>query len=119
VNLTKTLAVEWARDGVRVNAVAPGVVDSSGLDTYPEHFRAALRTAHTHNYAHRLATESEVAAAVVFLLSPASAYTSAATLRVDAAESRFSPLWPPLPHGWLHCCCGVLAVWRCCVCMSA
>lgn len=33
-NLTRTLAVEWATDGVRVNAVAPGFVASSGYDTY-------------------------------------------------------------------------------------
>jgi citronellol/citronellal dehydrogenase len=45
VNLTKTLAVEWANRGVRVNAVAPGLVYSSGMDTYDEQVqRAAAAT---------------------------------------------------------------------------
>jgi citronellol/citronellal dehydrogenase len=35
-NVTKTLAVEWARSGVRINAVAPGLIESSGLGNYPE-----------------------------------------------------------------------------------
>ena len=35
-NLTKTLAQEWAREGVRLNCVAPGIIASSGLDTYPK-----------------------------------------------------------------------------------
>ena len=40
VNLTQTLALEWARYGIHVNAVAPGIIDSSGLKTYPEAVRA-------------------------------------------------------------------------------
>ena len=34
-NFTKTLAVEWSRYNIRVNAVAPGIIQSSGLENYP------------------------------------------------------------------------------------
>ncbi len=34
-NLTRTLAVEWSRYGIRVNALVPGIIDSSGLEQYP------------------------------------------------------------------------------------
>src|SRR3954470_6236365 len=42
VNLTKTAAFEWAQNAVRVNAVAPGYIASSGLDQYPEPMRKLI-----------------------------------------------------------------------------
>ena len=42
-NLTQTAAFEWAHAGVRVNAVAPGWVASSGMDSYPEMMRPMIR----------------------------------------------------------------------------
>jgi len=89
VNLTQTLALEWAQYGVRVNAVAPGVINSSGLRTYPEAVQARLAEFAADTPARRLGSESEVAAAVIFLLSPAAAYVSGATLRVDGASSLY------------------------------
>lgn len=89
VNLTQTLALEWAASGVRVNAVAPGLIDSSGLKTYPEAVRAQLGAIAKDIPAQRMGTEEEVAAAVVFLLSPAAAFISGATLRVDGAGSLY------------------------------
>ncbi len=41
-NLTKSLAVEWAKAGVRVNSVLPGVIASDGLDRYPEAFKQQM-----------------------------------------------------------------------------
>ena len=35
MNLTKTLAVEWASRGIRLNCIAPGIIQSSGLENYP------------------------------------------------------------------------------------
>jgi citronellol/citronellal dehydrogenase len=89
VNLTQTLALEWAQYGVRVNAVAPGIIDSSGLRTYPETVQVRLADFAADTPARRLGTESEVAAAVIFLLSPAAAYISGATLKVDGASSLY------------------------------
>jgi len=83
LNFTETAAFEWAP--VRVNAVAPGWIASSGLDQYPAEMREHIRGLHRLVPAGRLGTESEVAAAIVFLLSPAAGFISGSCLRVDGA----------------------------------
>ncbi len=87
VNLTMTLAAEWASQGVRVNAVAPGGILSSGLRNYPPSVLEMALPMMVGNPTGRLGTEGEVSAAVVFLLSPAAAYINGATLRVDGGSS--------------------------------
>jgi citronellol/citronellal dehydrogenase len=83
LNFTETAALEWAP--VRVNAVAPGWIASSGLDHYPEEKRAHIRALPTKVPLARLGTESEISAAIVFLLSPAAAFISGSCIRVDGA----------------------------------
>jgi citronellol/citronellal dehydrogenase len=99
VNLTMTLSVEWASSGVRVNAVAPGAILSSGLTNYPEELHEAAAATARQNPSSRLGTESEVAAAVTFLLSPAAAYVTGVTLRVDGGSSlQKAPYLPLVDH---------------------
>ena len=44
IHLTKTLAFEWARHGILVNAIAPGTIETEGLDQYnPADIDAAIR----------------------------------------------------------------------------
>jgi citronellol/citronellal dehydrogenase len=97
-NLTRTLAVEWAASGVRINAVAPGLIQSSGLATYGEAIRPFLEQYRRDIPAKRLGTEAEVAAAVTFLLSPAAAYISGATLKIDGASSLWRKTWEIAEH---------------------
>jgi citronellol/citronellal dehydrogenase len=97
-NLTRTLAVEWARAGVRVNAVAPGVIKSSGLDRYGEAGRSFLELARQDIPAKRLGTESEVASVVAFLLSPAASYISGATIKIDGASGLWRKTWEIPDH---------------------
>lgn len=94
-NLTKSLAVEWGRHGVRVNAVAPGVIHSSGLDKYDERFKPIVHAAARNNQTWRLGTEAEVASAILFLLSPAATFITGETLKVDGGDSLFHPMYPP------------------------
>jgi len=82
-NLTMTLAYEWAVSGVRVNSVAPGWIASSGMDTYTGEFKDNIPKLKNHCPLGRLGTESEVSAAVVFLLSDASAYITGTEIRID------------------------------------
>jgi citronellol/citronellal dehydrogenase len=89
VNLTQTLALEWAQYNVRTNAIAPGIIDSSGLRTYPDAVQAQLASIARDTPAGRMGTEGEIATSVIFLLSPAAAYISGATLRVDGASSLY------------------------------
>jgi citronellol/citronellal dehydrogenase len=86
-NLTKTASIEWARFGVRINSVAPGIVESSGLANYDAAFMEETRKNKHKIPAKRFATESEVAAAIVFLLTPGARYITGATLPVDGGLS--------------------------------
>lgn len=100
-NLTKSLAVEWGRYGVRINSVAPGPILSSGLDTYAKEFRSFIDATAKNNQAQRLGSMAEVAAAILFLLSPAASYITGQTLFVDAGESLYNPIYPPVAHNKL------------------
>jgi citronellol/citronellal dehydrogenase len=83
VNLSMTLAYEWAHAGVRVNAVSPGWIASSGMDTYQDAFKEQIPRLKGYCPLGRLGTESEVSAAVCFLLSDASAYITGTEIRID------------------------------------
>src|SRR5262249_14253994 len=89
MNLTQSLALEWAAYGVRVNAVAPGIINSSGLKQYPEPVQAQLAAIARDVPAGRMGTGGGVAAAVLFRLSPAAMFISGATLKVDGAGSLY------------------------------
>jgi len=97
-NLTKSLAVEWAHCGIRVNSVAPGIIMSSGFDTYDPFFQEQFLAMKDNIPARRLGTEEEVAASVAFLLSPAAAYITGETLRVDGASSLWRLHWEVPDH---------------------
>ena len=93
VSVTETAALEWAHSGVRVNAVAPGYIASSGMDHYPPEAGDMLRAMRQTVPAGRFGTEAEVSAAIVFLLSPAASFISGSVLRVDGAR-------PQVRMGW-------------------
>jgi citronellol/citronellal dehydrogenase len=93
VSFTETAALEWAKSGVRVNAVAPGYIASSGMDHYPADAGPMLRAMRDTVPAGRFGNEAETSAAIVFLLSPAASFISGSVLRVDGAR-------PQVRMGW-------------------
>lgn len=89
-NLTKTLAVEWGRYGIRINAVAPGPIEASG---FVERYDAEVVESARALPLGRLGTVDEVAAAVLFLASPASSWTTGATLDVNGGQHLDGDTW--------------------------
>ena len=97
-NLTQTAALEWGKFGVRVNAVAPGWIASSGMDTYGGATRAMIPYLKQHSPAQRLGSEAEVSAGVVFLLSPAAAFITGTQLQIDGGAPLGGRHWPLEAH---------------------
>ncbi|MCM3562638.1 MAG: SDR family oxidoreductase [Hydrogenophaga sp.] len=93
VSFTETAALEWAKSGVRVNAVAPGYIASSGMDHYPPEAGPMLREMRETVPLGRFGNEAETSAAIAFLLSPAASFISGSVLRVDGAR-------PQVRLGW-------------------
>jgi citronellol/citronellal dehydrogenase len=97
-NLTMSAAFEWAHAGVRVNAVSPGWVASSGMDTYKGAVRDMIPRLKAHVPLRRLATEAEVSAAILFLLGPGASFITGVTLQIDGGASLGNPVFPSLDH---------------------
>lgn len=85
INVTRNLAVTWAPQGIRVNAIAPGTIDTpmvAPAKTVPDIISAEL----AHIPLGRLGTVHEVSPTIAFLCAEQSAYTSGAVFVVDAAS---------------------------------
>jgi NAD(P)-dependent dehydrogenase (short-subunit alcohol dehydrogenase family) len=81
LGMTRDLAMQWgSRKGIRVNAIAPGLIPSEMADEYPKEFQDVVAATTALG---RLGEQEEIASAVAFLLSGASSYITGATLVVD------------------------------------
>ena len=85
-NITKTLAVEWSHANIRINCVAPGSIESSGLDTYAKPIRDMFDEGREENPLKRFGSVEDVSNAVCFLASPLASYITGITLYVDGAQ---------------------------------
>lgn len=90
-NLTKTLAVEWAQFGIRVNAVAPGVIETTGTRQYPP---ALLEAAMKATPLQRLGVAEEVSHLIVYLASTFADYVTGQTFTIDGGASLWGDQWP-------------------------
>uniref|UniRef100_A0A914V3Y8 Peroxisomal trans-2-enoyl-CoA reductase n=1 Tax=Plectus sambesii TaxID=2011161 RepID=A0A914V3Y8_9BILA len=89
-NLTKSLSIEWANHGIRINAVAPGssIFSETAAANYgdPQLFQKAIPRIP----AKRLGNPEEISATVCFLLSPAAAFITGETVKIDGAASLYA-----------------------------
>ncbi|WP_231187685.1 glucose 1-dehydrogenase [Haladaptatus sp. DYF46] len=83
LGLTKSLALEFGREGVRVNAVAPGWTNTRMVDDFSEKTHQQIRS---NNPLGKYAEPGDIANAVAFLASPASDYVNGHELRVDGGQ---------------------------------
>ncbi|AUX29400.1 MULTISPECIES: SDR family oxidoreductase [Sorangium] len=97
-NLTRSLAVEWAAHGIRVNAVAPGSnIRSSGTSQYGDELLELARRA---TPLKRLATPEEVSRLIVFLASDQNDFITGAVYGIDGGQPLWGDIWSiPEPEG--------------------
>lgn len=84
VGLTRTVALEQARHGIRCNAVSPGMVNTPMIATVPDHIRTELRERIP---LARFAEPQEIAAAIAFLASADASYITGQTLNCDGGST--------------------------------
>ena len=91
-NMTRTLAIEWARFGIRLTAIASGHFDTEVLSKYPRPVYEGIAQTVP---AGRLGRPEEQAWLVAYLASPAGDYHSGSVITVDGSRDNWFGPWPP------------------------
>ncbi len=89
-NMTKSLAIEWAQYGVRVNAVAPGVIKTTGTAQYPP---ALLEMGRKATPIKRLGRDEEVSHLIVYLGSKAADFITGQSFYIDGGQSLWGDIF--------------------------
>ncbi len=94
-NMTKTLAVEWAQHNIQVNAIAPGIIRTSGTAQYPPEL---IEMSRQHTPAKRVGTSEEVAELIAYLACEAAWFVTGETWYIDGGAHLWGENWP-IPDG--------------------
>ncbi len=89
-NMTKTLAIEWAQHNIQVNAVAPGIIRTSGTDQYPPEL---VEMSRRKTPMKRLGTAGEVAQLIVYLASDAAFFVTGECWYIDGGAHLWGDNW--------------------------
>jgi NAD(P)-dependent dehydrogenase (short-subunit alcohol dehydrogenase family) len=98
LGLTKALAVEWARYGIRVNAVAPGVTDSPMVQDLADKFPDTMAARISRIPVNRTGRPEEQASGILFLASDDADYITGTTLAIDGGQMALNSGWSPSPQ---------------------
>ncbi|MCE2509831.1 MAG: SDR family oxidoreductase [Alphaproteobacteria bacterium] len=90
-NLSKTMAVEWAPLGIRVNCVAPGTVATPGFRQYPPEGVESFQQCNVQRHPGDM---HDVAQAVVYLAAESGKFITGDTIHVDAGQRLWGESWP-------------------------
>ncbi len=90
IGAMRTVAVEWAPLGIRVNCVAPGLTATEGLDVYPPQGRAEFPLA---NPLKRPATPMEIAEGCIYLTAPSGSFVTGEVLTIDGGGRLWGEMW--------------------------
>ncbi|XP_029788783.1 peroxisomal trans-2-enoyl-CoA reductase isoform X3 [Suricata suricatta] len=98
-NLTKTLAVEWANSGVRINCVAPGIIYSpTAVNNYGPLAEDLFAEQCKKIPAKRIGIPEEISSIVCFLLSPAASFITGQLVNVDGGQSLYTRIYSVPDH---------------------
>ena len=89
VGMTRALASEWAREGIRVNAVAPGYVRTALVADLVQRGTVDGHAIASRTPMGRMAEPEEIAEVIAFLASPASSYVTGSVLSADGGWTAF------------------------------
>ncbi len=90
IYVSKTVAIEWAPLGIRINCVAPGAIMTEGMEVYPEEARNALPRA---NLMKRFGDVRDIADAVCYLAGPSGAFMTGEVVTVDGGNQVWGDQW--------------------------
>jgi len=88
--LSKTVAVEWAPDEIRVNCVAPGIVKTSSYSNYTPDARTTYDTG---NAMMRPGDEWDIAEAIVYMSAPSGKFVTGEILNIDGGQQMWGDPW--------------------------
>ncbi|TXH05906.1 MAG: SDR family oxidoreductase [Nevskiaceae bacterium] len=97
VGASRTVAVEWAPLGIRVNCVAPGLTATEGLEVYPPEAQKEFPLA---NPLKRPGTPMEIAEACIYLSAPSGSFVTGEVLTVDGGGKLWGELWTAGRPDW-------------------
>lgn len=90
IALSKTVAIEWAPLGIRINCVAPGIIATEGMNVYPDEARNSMPDT---NLMRRFGTALDVAELVVHLGSPAGNFITGEVVHIDGGNQIWGDQW--------------------------
>jgi NAD(P)-dependent dehydrogenase (short-subunit alcohol dehydrogenase family) len=91
IYLSKTVAVEWAPKNIRVNCIAPGPIETEGIDIYRPEVARRLKDACA---LRRMGHASDIAEGIVYLASSAGKFITGELLTIDGGQQLWGDNWP-------------------------